>query len=172
MACGSRRLPHDGRVPRFVKASRFRASVRDLFGFHERPEALARLTPPWEKSRVIVPPVSLAVGTVVVVESYLGPLRMQLEAEHIGYERDVEFVDRLNKGPFARWTHRHRFLADGEGAILVDDIEYGLPLAPLSRPADWLVVRPRLTKLFDYRHDETARALEVFPPEPLDPARF
>lgn len=157
---------------RFVKASRIAAPVRTVFGFHERPEALARLTPPWEASEVIVPPTSLAVGTVVVLVSRLGPLRMRMEAEHVFYERDVEFRDRIRRGPFASWLHRHRFFGEGESTVLVDDIAYALPLAPLSDFADALVVRPRITRMFDYRHAETARAVGAGPPVAIDPAPY
>src|SRR5690348_432391 len=97
---------------RFVQGSRFATSVSTLFAFHERPDALERLSPPWEKTRVLVPPTSLAVGTVVRLEARLGPLPLCLEAEHVHYERDVEFADRLRKGPFRSWLHRHRFFAD------------------------------------------------------------
>ena len=163
---------HEALMPRFVKASRIEASVHEVFAFHERPEALPRLTPPWEASEVIVPPTSLAVGTVVVVATRVGPFRMRMEAEHVYYERDVEFRDRLRRGPFASWLHRHRFFPDGDATILVDDITYELPLAPLSRFADALVVTPRLEKLFTYRHEETARAVGAKAPSAVDPTPY
>lgn len=159
-------------MPRFVKASRIHAPLREVFGFHERPEALSRLTPPWEASEVIVPPTSLAAGTVVVLVTRVGPLRIRMEAEHVYYEKDVEFRDRLRHGPFASWLHRHRFFAEGDSTVLVDDIAYELPLAPLSNFADALVVRPRLTKMFDFRHEETARAVGAGPPISVDPAPY
>ncbi len=159
-------------MPRFVKASRFEASVRELFGFHERPDALARLLPPWERNEVLLPPASLEAGTRVLIRTFLGPVPLVMEAEHVFHERDVEFRDRLVKGPFASWLHRHRFVADGDGAVLVDDVTYTLPLSPLSAPADALIVRPRLRRLFDFRHAETARAIGAPPPTPVDPERY
>ena len=54
---------------RFVYESVVPASVEEVFAFHESAEALARLQPPWERTRVVQPPTSLAVGTVVVVET-------------------------------------------------------------------------------------------------------
>lgn len=159
-------------MPRYIKASRFSASARELFAFHERSDALMRLMPPWETNEVIVPPRSLAVGTKVVIRSALGPIPMRMEAEHVYYERDVEFRDRLVRGPFASWLHRHRFIADGDSSLLIDDIAYELPLAPLSMPADVWVVRPRLERLFTYRHEETARALHIEPPVAVDPMLY
>lgn len=146
--------------------------VAALFGFHERADALARLTPPWEPSEVLVPPRSLEVGTVVVLRTHLGPLPMRLEAEHVHYERGVEFRDRMRRGPFAHWLHRHRFFDEGDASVLVDDVTYALPFEPFSAPADALVVRPRLARLFAYRHAETARALGVAAPEELDPSPY
>lgn len=159
-------------MPRFVKASRIEASVREVFGFHERPDALERLLPPWERNVVELPPVNLHAGTKVRIRSYLGPIPLRMEAQHVFHERDVEFRDRLVRGPFAAWLHRHRFVPEGGATILIDDVAYELPLWPVSRPADALLVRPRLERLFAYRHEETARAVGAPTPTPVDPDRY
>ncbi len=36
-----------------------------------------------------------------------------IEAEHVAYEPGVTFADRMNRGPFARWLHRHTVAARG-----------------------------------------------------------
>ena len=54
---------------RFVKESVIAASAEAVFAFHEAPDAFARLQPPWQKSEVITPPRSLAVGTRVVLRT-------------------------------------------------------------------------------------------------------
>ena len=143
----------------FVQESIIPAPVEAVFGFHERPDALARLTPPWERVTVIQPPTSLEVGTVVILRQRLGPLPITIVAEHVAYEKNVRFEDVMRKGPFRRWHHKHLFFPHPEGCRLRDEIEYEAPLGPLGRAVDGLLVRPRLQRMFDYRHEVTRAAL-------------
>lgn len=145
---------------RFVKESVFRASVEDVFAFHERPDVLEILTPPWDEAQVILPPKSLAVGTRVRMRSRVGPIWLTIEAEHVAYEKNVRFEDVMTRGPFRRWHHRHIFEPVEDGCRLRDEIDYELHFGPLSPIADRVAVRPRLSKLFDYRHDATRRHVE------------
>ena len=142
---------------RFVKESVIAASVEQVFAFHERADALQVLMPPWEPSEVVQPPTSLAVGTIVIVRSRIGPVWVTIESEHVEYDRDRMFVDEMRRGPFASWRHRHLFFEDPDGCRLRDEIDYEPPLGVLGRLADRIVIRPRLRRLFDYRHDITRR---------------
>lgn len=145
---------------RFVKESVFRAPVEAVFAFHERPDAFALLQPPWDPVEIVRPPRSLEVGTVVVLKTRVGPFWITIEAEHVAYEKNRRFEDVMRKGPFAHWHHRHLFFEHPEGCRLRDEIEYRAPLGPLGRLADPLVIRPRLRKMFDYRHHVTRREVE------------
>ena len=145
---------------RFEKSSVIKASVEEVFAFHERPEALALLIPPWDPSKIITPPKGLEAGTVVELETRVGPFKQRIEAEHTAYEKNALFVDEMRKGPFKRWRHEHRFEAHPEGCLLTDSIEYEAPLGFLGRLVDPIMVRPRLRKMFEYRHRVTKEALE------------
>ena len=100
---------------RFVKDSPIAASAETVFAFHERPDAFARLQPPWQRSEIITPPRSLAVGTRVVLRTKVGPFWQTIEAEHVAYEPGKMFADRMTKGPFAYWLHRHIVTPRGPG---------------------------------------------------------
>ena len=56
---------------KFTKESVIRAAPERVFAFHELPDALARLTPPWESARVLSAAPSLRVGERAVVEARL-----------------------------------------------------------------------------------------------------
>lgn len=144
---------------KFEKSTVFDASVEDVFAFHERPEAFELLLPPWETTEIVQPPTSLAAGTTVVLRQKVGLFWITIEAVHVAYEKNVLFVDEMRRGPFAKWRHEHRFTAEGEGCRLTDAIEYEPPLGPLGRLADPIAIRPRLRKMFDYRHEVTRREL-------------
>jgi ligand-binding SRPBCC domain-containing protein len=147
---------------RFVKESTFAASAARVFGFHERPDAFERLQPPWQKHEIVQPPTSLEVGTRVILRVKVGPLWQTIEAEHVEYESGHMFADRMVKGPFKAWYHRHLVTPLGEDRCrLTDDIDYELPLGPLGRLVGGRIARRNLERLFDYRHQVTRAACEA-----------
>lgn len=143
----------------FIKESVIPATVEAVFAFHEAPDAFARLQPPWERVEVLQPPASLEVGTVVIARAYLGPIAVTIEAEHVAYEKNVRFEDVMRRGPFAAWHHKHLFFADPGGCRLRDEIDFALPLGGFGAAIGGGAVRRRLERMFDYRHEETRRAL-------------
>lgn len=142
---------------RFIKESVLPASVEEVFAFHERPDAFALLQPPWEHVEVITPPASLEVGTRVEARARIGPLSRRIVAEHVAYEKNRRFEDVMREGPFARWHHKHLFFEHEQGCLLRDEIDYAPPFGVLGRLADPFFVRPRLQRMFDYRHAATLR---------------
>jgi ligand-binding SRPBCC domain-containing protein len=139
---------------RFVHESVIRAQPSAVFAFHERPDALRKLVPPWEPVEVVQPPVSLHPGTRVVLRMAMGPFKLTWEAEHTKYEKNVLFQDRMVRGPFKKWQHTHRTLPSPGGfTLLRDEVEYELPLLLLPGLP---LVRRRLQRMFEYRHSVTA----------------
>lgn len=146
---------------RFVKESRIAASASTVFAFHEAKDAFERLQPPWQTTEIVTPPSSLAVGTRVVLRTKIGPFWQTIEAEHIAYEPGRMFADKMTRGPFASWVHKHIVTPHGPGAsTLTDDIEYELPLGALGRLFGAAFARRELERLFAYRHEVTRRACE------------
>ena len=146
---------------KFVKESRLAASPEVVFAFHESPGALARLTPPWEKVRVVEGGESIKVGSRVVLETWLGPVPLRWVAEHTEYDPPRLFADRQVSGPFASWYHRHHILSDGQGGtILRDEVDYEPPLGGLGSWVGGGFLRRKLQKMFDYRHMKTREIVE------------
>ncbi len=146
---------------RFVHESVIAAAPERVFAFHELPDALPRLVPPWDRVRVISAARSLRVGERAVLDvGVLGPLMMRVIAEHTAYDPPRMFEDRMVRGPFRVWIHRHELEAHAKGALLRDDITYEVPLGFLGRMAAPLAVVPRLRKMFAFRHEVTRRWCE------------
>ena len=146
---------------RFVKESVMRASPERVFAFHEQPDVLNLLLPPWESARVIQTAKISEVGTNAIIETrILGPIKTRWVAQHTLYDPPHVFEDVQMKGPFRSWRHRHIVEAHAEGAILRDEIDYEPPLGFLGRALAPLLVERRLQKLFDYRHEVTRRWCE------------
>jgi ligand-binding SRPBCC domain-containing protein len=144
----------------FLKESLIPAPAEEVFAFHERPDAFELLLPPWERHVVLQAPTGLEVGTRVELKTRVGFLWLKVLAEHVAYEPGRSFEDVMLKGPFAVWHHRHLFLEHEGGCLLRDEVEYRPPFGPLGRVLDPILIRPRLQRLFDYRHEVTLREVQ------------
>jgi uncharacterized protein (TIGR01777 family) len=77
---------------------------------------------------------------------------MDWVAEHSGYRRNEQFVDRMVSGPVDSWVHTHRFRAVGASSSEVEDaVAYRAPLGPVGA----LIVRRHLPRMFTFRHRRT-----------------
>ena len=145
----------------FVKESVIRASPQRVFEFHEQPNVLSLLIPPWESARVIQPAKISEVGTEAIVETKVfGPITARWVAQHTVYDPPHMFEDIQVKGPFRSWRHRHIVEPVSDGAILRDEIDYEPPFWFLGRIVAPLLIQKRLRRLFDYRHEVTRRWCE------------
>lgn len=148
-------------MPWFRKSTWIDAPVEAVFAFHEEPDALSRLTPPWTSVEVLERNGGIRPGGRVTLMVALGPIRRRWVAEHGEYIPNRLFTDVQIEGPFRLWRHRHEFAPDGGGARLTDVIEFSLPGGPL---VDWLAawaVKLQLNRMFAYRHETTRQICEA-----------
>jgi ligand-binding SRPBCC domain-containing protein len=104
---------------RFIKESLIRASPERVFAFHEQPDVLSLLMPPWEEAHVVESAEISAVGAqAIVVTRVLGPFKTRWVAEHTAYDPPRMFEDVQAKGPFRSWRHRHVIEPHEEGAVV------------------------------------------------------
>ncbi len=146
----------------FLKRTRFPVSAERLFAWHAEPDALERLTPPWERARIVSRTGTIRdIGSRVEIGVRIGPVWRTWISEHTACEEGRMFRDVQIKGPFARWEHTHRFEPDGPNACYLEDrVEYTLPLGALGKLVAGRYVRRKLDRLFAYRHGLTAAAFQ------------
>lgn len=145
----------------FEKRSRIKAPPSTVFAFHEQPNALDKLLPPWETARVVERQGGLETGARVVLETKIGPVKQRMIAVHTAYEKGRMFQDTMVQGPFVKWIHTHTMDPDGEGGTwLIDHIEYELPLGVLGTLFGGRFARQKLEKMFDFRHEVTRKECE------------
>jgi uncharacterized protein (TIGR01777 family) len=147
----------------FETTSRIPASAQELYDWHARPGAFARLTPPWQRVRLRAGSTGLCEGSRVVLELKSGPFHRTWVAEHRNVRPGLGFQDIQLEGPFARWEHTHDFAPLGDKhSELRDSITYRLPAGVLGNLAGSDFVRHQLKRAFTYRHDTTADDLRLF----------
>lgn len=137
------------------------ASADAVYAFHAKPDALTRLTPPWENAHVIEDPGSIEqVGSRVKIRLRVGPFSQTWTAEHTACEPGRVFRDVMVEGPFRRWEHTHLFIPDGENkSWLQDRVEYEFPLGWFGKLVGGGYTQRRLSRMFAWRHKVTADAV-------------
>ncbi|MEB3187315.1 MAG: SRPBCC family protein [bacterium] len=146
----------------FEARIRIEAPLQRVWDFHERPDALERLSPAFPPVQVRVPGYSLAVGTEVVLRVWLGVIPWTWVARHTAYEPPHRFVDEQISGPFARWTHEHLLEADGpEATWLTDRVTYRAPFGWLGALFGEIPIQLMLHQMFTHRHTVTKRICET-----------
>lgn len=148
-------------MPVFTRTVSLPRPVREVFAWHERPGALERLTPPWERVEILKQSGGIHDGGRVELRTKIGPFWSRWEVEHRGYDEGRVFHDVQRSGPFSSWEHEHRFRADGPAdCTLTDAIDYELPFGWLGRLGSGLVQR-KLERMFAYRHETLAQDLAM-----------
>jgi len=133
------------------------APISEVFGWHTRPGAITRLSPPWQPVRVGQEATSLRDGRAVLLLP--GGVRWVAQHQPDGYNPPHQFVDELARPvasvpglPSVRcWRHTHMFSAEGEAegeneTRVSDDVQTPVPAAALRQ-------------MFAYRHRQLAADL-------------
>ena len=154
-------------------SSTFPVSQQQLYNYHATPGAFQRLSPPWEKMRLVnwkggiatqhrskeLQMGDISTGTEVQIEMTVGPLKVPLVAKHIEHQEPGGFTDVQLRGPFKKWRHVHQFQSsvDSASSILTDDITYEAPFGFLTNG----IVKNKINALFAFRHRRTAMDLQL-----------
>ena len=141
---------------RFSKSTLINASPERVFEFHLLPDAFERLVPPWENARIIQKADVTKIGSRAIIEQKIfGLVPMQWVAEHTAYDPPRMFEDIQVSGPFKSWRHRHIVEPHPEGAMLIDEIDFEVPMGPLGSLVAPVLILPKIEKMFDFRHEVT-----------------
>ncbi len=98
---------------------------------------------------------------IVVTQFGLLPMHMHSQITEIDLPRSFKDCQLHGKGPFKSWCHKHEFsMLNEHSTLITDTVTYTLPLGPVGRFVDTLIVRRQVTDLFSYRHMITLSDLE------------
>lgn len=145
----------------FAYRSRMPASAEVVYRFHAEPDALYRLTPPWEKAQVIASTGGIEkIGSLVTLRVSVGPFSQNWIAEHVACEPGKMFRDAMRSGPFRKWEHTHLFTPETENSSWLEDrVEFDFPLGALGKLFAGAYIHNRLQRMFEWRHKTTFEIL-------------
>ena len=93
------------------------------------------------------------------------PFRIGWLARITEFVWNSHFCDEQLKGPFHCWKHCHRIRPEARdsvpGTLILDEVEYTLPLGPLGSIADSLFVHGQMESTFAYRQQRLEDILPV-----------
>jgi uncharacterized protein len=126
------------------------APIYEVFDWHSRPGAFARLAPPWQPAKLIAEADSLENGRAEL--GFPGGLRWVADHQPDGYDPPRRFVDVIGTDGLAslplglamRWRHTHDFEEVGdERTRVIDRVDTPVPARALGA-------------MFRYRHRQLA----------------
>ena len=145
----------------FRYSSLINASVETVWQFHERPDILNLLTPPWQPVKIIRREGGLGVGAKSEFRLSLAGIPVRWIATHIECVPNCLFVDVQTDGPMESWVHRHEFILEENKTRLTDAIAYEIPGGFLAEFLLGWWVNARLQDMFRYRHEVTKTNCEA-----------
>jgi uncharacterized protein len=144
------------------RTSTLPASAEEAFAWHERPGAIERLTPPWERTEVVERTGGVEDGARATLRVYAGPVPLRWVLVHREHLPGRRFVDEQVEGPFSHWVHQHLFEPLGaETSRYTDRIELAPPLGALGAAAGMRLARSRVERMLAYRHSTLREDLAV-----------
>ncbi len=149
-------------VHRLERSQHLRVGLDRVFTFFAEAHNLQRITPPWLGFELLGGgPVTMGVGTLINYRLHLHRVPIRWTSRIEEWEPGRGFVDRQLRGPYRLWHHRHSFVASNGGTLVRDTVDYALPLGRLGDLAHPLFVRRDLERIFAYRHQAVAGALQA-----------
>ena len=139
---------------RLEKVTKLPTTVEEAWTFFSDPANLAVITPPEMHFRIKT---KLRAGEFyqgMQIEYTVRPIA-GIPVKWVSEITDVEpyrwFTDRQLVGPYASWNHKHEFRAVADGVEMRDVVDYSLPFGILGKFANWVFVRGKLERIFNYR---------------------
>jgi ligand-binding SRPBCC domain-containing protein len=135
------------------------ASMDKVRRFHSASSSMGAITPPPVLVRLHSAPATLGEGDLMDFTMWLGPLPINWVARIENVSR-TGFVDRMIRGPFQKWVHRHEFVAiNAARTRVIDHVEAELSAKWLWKTVGWLMWL-NLPVLFAFRQWKTRRLLQ------------
>ncbi|MBW4556886.1 MAG: cyclase [Trichormus sp. ATA11-4-KO1] len=144
----------------FQHSSVINAPPEVVWKFHERPDILQLLNPPWQPVQVVRREGGLEVGAITEFRLFLGPLPLTWLARHTECEQNCLFIDEQISGPFESWVHRHEFAPENGKTRLTDAVAFSMPGGDTIEFISGWLIKVQLEAMFRYRHHVTKRECE------------
>jgi ligand-binding SRPBCC domain-containing protein len=135
--------------------------LAEVFDFFSKAQNLQELTPAFLHFRILsVDPSPVRKGTLIKYSLRWRIFPIRWTTEITEWEPPYRFVDLQLKGPYKLWHHEHRFVAEGNGTRIIDEVQYQLPFGIFGSIAHSMKVKKDVETIFAYRTEVVRRLFE------------
>lgn len=129
--------------------------IEEVFQFFSDAGNLQEITPAYLDFRILSPrPVEMQRGTLLDYRLRWHGFPIRWRTKILEWNPPHGFVDLQLKGPYKLWHHTHTFTARDGGTLMVDKVNYELPLGPLGELAHEIKVRRDVEGIFAFRREK------------------
>ncbi len=128
-------------------------SIEEAWNFFSNPNNLSKITPPWLNLRITSElPDKMYEGMIITYKVYpfLG-IPSNWVTEITTVKEKIFFIDEQRFGPYKFWHHQHHFKETSSGVEMTDIVNYALPLDPISRVLNNILVGKKVEEIFEFR---------------------
>lgn len=145
-----------GKVYTLTSKQKLPISIDEAWTFLSDPKNLKTITPDYMSFDIISgAEKSMFAGQIIqyIVTPIFGiKTHWVTEISHV--EDKHYFVDEQRFGPYALWHHKH-FIREIDGGVEMEDIiDYKIPFGAVGRMFHPILVKPKLTEIFNYRTEK------------------
>lgn len=143
-------------VYQLLRVQQLNCDIDKAWKFFSNPYNLSRITPADMKFAVLSEIADQPIYEGMTIEYKVSPLfhiPMKWKSRITRVEYQKGFTDFQELGPYKLWNHRHEFIPNNKGVLMKDRLNYELPFGLLGRIAHTVLVKKRLDKIFEYRHE-------------------
>ncbi|WP_375385627.1 DUF1990 family protein [uncultured Microbacterium sp.] len=149
-------------VSSFSVATRARVPMKKLFDVSlSIDEHVASMAQSGERAIGGVTEGSIGLGETVTWRARHFGIWFTMTSQISSLERPDRFVDEQVRGPFRSFRHEHRFVRDGDGAVMTDTLTIESPI--FGRLAERVILVPYLRRLIRERNSRLLVSLDAAP---------
>lgn len=140
------------------------ADLQTCWKFFSSPGNLKHITPDDMGFAIISEPENKHIEKGMIIDYTVSPLfgiRLKWRTEISNVLAPYMFTDRQTKGPFKMWEHTHIFIQQDKNTLMIDLVEYQLPLGWFGRLFHSWLILPRLDSIFNYRQKVINKIFDI-----------
>ena len=143
------------KIYKLERKIRLKITMDEAWDFFSNPNNLPVITPPSLNLNINSElPDKMYEGMIItytVAPILRIPMTWVTEITHV--DEPNFFIDEQRFGPYKFWHHQHEFKEIDGGVEASDLVHYALPLDPLGRIANELIIKKQLNEIFNFRSE-------------------
>lgn len=130
--------------------------IDTAWAFFSSPQNLSKITPKDMGFTVLSNYKNEPIFEGMVIDYTVSPLLkipLKWRTRIVQVDPYKSFTDFQENGPYKYWNHFHEFIVNQKGVLMKDTVEYELPLGILGALAHQVLVKNKLSQIFNYRYN-------------------